>query len=275
MSKKIISIIGTLVVLFSVIIILARPAFAISNGEEDEYNEYSNVGALVYHWKGDPAKTKRLACSGVLIDPEIFLTAGHCYPPSELVPYLEFFVTFDEQYDQGSKFIKVEEFIVDPEFGHDMGMVDLHDIAVIRLDKKSTRKITPADLPPLGLLDEMSQQCGLCNNDFVNVGYGVVPDWKKGPVRYEPPDGWRRVSTSPFMALTKSWLKLLMNYDATDQGGVCYGDSGGPHFLSEEESNMLVAITTGGDMVCRALNYNYRLDTQTARDFLGGFVDLP
>jgi V8-like Glu-specific endopeptidase len=54
---------------------------------------------------------------------------------------------------------------------------------------------------------------------------------------------------------------------------VCFGDSGSPKFV--EDTNLIVAITTGGDGNCRALNHNYRLDTAAARGFLEDFVELP
>jgi hypothetical protein len=38
---------------------------------------------------------------------------------------------------------------------------------------------------------------------------------------------------------------------------------------------MIVSTTTGGDTNCRANNYNYRLDTVGAREFLGRFLNLP
>jgi hypothetical protein len=75
------------------------------------------------------------------------------------------------------------------------------------------------------------------------------------------------------MGLNPTWLRLLMNTDAGSEGGSCYGDSGSPKFVPR--TNMIVALTTGGDRICRANNYNYRLDTSFAREFLGQFVDLP
>jgi hypothetical protein len=64
-----------------------------------------------------------------------------------------------------------------------------------------------------------------------------------------------------------------MNNDATGAGGVCYGDSGSGHFLPGTRT--IVATTTGGDAVCRAENYNYRLDTAGARGFLDDYVTVP
>jgi len=60
-------------------------------------------------------------------------------------------------------------------------------------------------------------------------------------------------------------------------GGTCYGDSGGPNFLGAgaTETNTLAATTITGDFMCRATNVVYRLDTESARSFLGQYVDLP
>jgi hypothetical protein len=165
-----------------------------------------------------------------------------------------------------------DEFYTHPKFGHDQG--NLYDLGVIILPAGSTGGLNPATLPSEGLLDEVTAKGGLVGESIVNVGYGTVPDWKQAPPRFSF-DGVRRVSTSPYMGLTKSWLKLLMNNDATGEGGVCFGDSGGPHFLETDAGNILVATTTGGDPNCRALSYNYRLDIPGARDFLDDFVSLP
>ena len=81
------------------------------------------------------------------------------------------------------------------------------------------------------------------------------------------------VSTSPFMGLTKTLLNLLQNVDATDEGGVCFGDSGGPHFIGE--TDIVAAISSLSDINCRALGQHYRMDIESARDFLEQFVDLP
>ena len=60
---------------------------------------------------------------------------------------------------------------------------------------------------------------------------------------------------------------------STDNGGTCYGDSGGPHFLGD--SDMVVSLTVTGDTWYRATDVTYRLDTDSARSYLEQFVELP
>jgi hypothetical protein len=67
-------------------------------------------------------------------------------------------------------------------------------------------------------------------------------------------------------------LRLSQN-PSTGDGGTCYGDSGGPNFLGD--SQVIASITITGDIPCRSRNVTYRLDTLSARAFLGQFVTLP
>jgi len=66
---------------------------------------------------------------------------------------------------------------------------------------------------------------------------------------------------------------LLMNSDVgEDNGGICFGDSGSPKLIPH--TNTIVALASGGDAICRALNFNQRLDVADARAFLGRYVQL-
>jgi hypothetical protein len=62
---------------------------------------------------------------------------------------------------------------------------------------------------------------------------------------------------------------------STGDGGTCFGDSGGPNFFTHDGEPLIAAITIKGDAVCRATNVVYRLDTESAREFLARFVTLP
>jgi len=90
---------------------------------------------------------------------------------------------------------------------------------------------------------------------------------------WRPADGTRRYATQEALNIQKAWLLLSMN-PSTGNGGTCYGDSGGPHFLGGVNSNLIVSTTITGDAPCRATDKTYRLDTTSARDFLDDFVEL-
>ena len=86
-------------------------------------------------------------------------------------------------------------------------------------------------------------------------------------------DPVRRVATQSYLNLQQQWLFMSAN-PATGDGGTCYGDSGGPHFIGD--SDQIVSLTITGDTVCRALEATLRLDTDSARRFLAAQgVPLP
>jgi hypothetical protein len=146
---------------------------------------------------------------------------------------------------------------------------DPHDIAVVVLDKAVTG-ITPARLPKAGSLNDLS-----VGTRFTAVGYGAQsvtidkgPTFHYADVRY--------VATGGLEALNPSWLRISTN-PALGDGGTCYGDSGGPNFLGagSGETNIVAGTTITGDFMCRATNVDYRMDTPSARAFLGQYVTLP
>jgi V8-like Glu-specific endopeptidase len=253
--------------------IAVAPVAAISNGEPDG-DGHPNVGALLADFSGDGKVTGDEAfCSGSLISSTVFLTAGHCVIFLEPAGIKTIYVSFDSALldaDGPGTLIASSDWAFDPGFYSSFRAA--HDIGVVMLPAASTAGITPVMLPTAGALDAIQAAGELRSTIIDNVGYGVIPGWKRGPATFAY-DGNRNVSQSPVMSLTKTWLKLQMNNDATGLGGSCFGDSGSPKFI--HGTNQVVAITTGGDAKCRSLNYNYRLDTPEARDFLEAFVPLP
>ncbi|MGH2788850.1 MAG: trypsin-like serine protease [Actinomycetota bacterium] len=245
----------------------AAPASAIVYGQFDG-NRHPYVGALVAEWREEGQKD--LLCSGTLIvENDVFLTAAHCteFLRSIDIGPDEVWVTFDPTFDENSPLIPGTYFS-HPEYGHDQS--DPKDLAVVLLERP--HNATPARLPTLNLLSQMKADKTIDDQRYTAVGYGVIRESrKKGPQGILENEE-RRFATQTYNSLTKSWLKLSMN-EATGDGGTCYGDSGGPHFLGD--SNLIVSVTVTGDAVCKATDVTYRLDTQVARDFLDDFVAVP
>ena len=193
-----------------------------------------------------------LICSGAYAGPttagthDVFLTAGHCVMP--LVTFggiTDFWVSFDgNPRDNGGSpehLIRANGFAWDPRFGHDLG--NWYDSAVLLLPIGSVTGISPVRLPPAGYLDELKDAGTLQHSVFELVGYGVVPVWQQpGGTRFFV-DGLRRTSLSQVKGLTLAWLLFNQNEHATDQGGLCFGDSGSPQFVPG--TDMIVSTTTG------------------------------
>ncbi len=253
-------------ILVLVLLVAVPLALAITFGQPDGEG-HPNVGAMIVH---EPDDVYYLYCSGTLIAPDVFLTAAHCtaaaayYQPDAHEAY----VTFDPVWDENATLHR-GTYYLNPNYGHDSH--DLNDVAVIVLDEPIT-DITPATLPTANLLDEMRAGHELKDQKFVTVGYGTLRDDKTRGQHSLDGYGERYVAEQYFQALKPYWLQISMN-PSTGSGGTCYGDSGGPHFLGD--SDMVVSVTVTGDAWCRATDVTYRLDTDSAREFLSEFVTLP
>jgi hypothetical protein len=207
----------------------------------------------------------------------VFLTAGHCTAFLEELDITDVWVTFATEYDEDATAptgIIPGSYVTHPDFGFSGpgGASDPHDLAVVMLD--SAPGLVPAQLPTEGLLDQLKASPGLKGATFTPVGYGVVREDKTGGPHALFSDGVRRFTTQTFKSLQDAWLGLSQQ-PSTGDGGTCFGDPGGPRFLGVATSNLLVAPTVTGDAQCRAFDKSYRVDTASARAFLGQFVSLP
>jgi hypothetical protein len=254
MSK---SIVAAMAVVF--VLAFGGTASAVVNGQPDG-NRHPNVGALLAPQAYSDGTWA--TCSGTLISPTVFLTAAHCdWGLSRMA------VTFDSVYTApGTTYWG--NWYADPRFRGAQG--DPYDLAVVVLDNPVVG-ITPAQLPGAGSLANLAR-----NQGFTSVGYGAQsvtinhgPTFHYADIRYF-------ATSDTLFAINKAWLRISMNPTLGD-GGTCYGDSGGPNFLGAgtTETNIVAATTITGDFMCRATNVVYRLDTESARSFLGQFVTLP
>jgi len=240
-------------------LVLASGASAIVYGQPDG-NRHPEVGALLApHAYSDGTWA---TCSGTLISPTVFLTAAHC---DWGLPRMA--VTFDSAYTApGNTYWG--NWYADPRYTGAQG--DPNDLAVVVFDDP-VRRITPARLPAEGSLSNLPS-----NQSFTSVGYGAQdvtidhgPTFHYADVRFFG-------TSDTLFAINRAWLRISMNPILGD-AGTCYGDSGGPNFLGAgaTETNIIAGTTITGDFMCRATNVVYRLDTTSARWFLGQYVALP
>jgi V8-like Glu-specific endopeptidase len=242
------------------VLMLATAAGAITYGVPDG-NGHPEVGALLAQQAFSDGTWEE--CTGTLIAPRIFLTAAHCDEGVSRVA-----VTFDTSYAYPSGTTYWGTWHADPSY--DQKQSDPHDMAVVVLDK-AVKGIAPARLPAAGSLAGLSG-----DQQFTSVGYGAQAVTNgPGGKTYHYAD-IRYVSSGTLNSITPAWLRISQN-PATGNGGTCYGDSGGPNFLGagSGETNIVAGTTISGDTPCRSTNVDYRLDTASARAFLGQYVTLP
>ena len=255
-------------------LVSASPALAITNGVPDGTN-HPNVGLLAIEHDG----IKDAWCSGFYAGPRkadpwtgVFVTAAHCL--ADLAEFgfsgSDLTVTFDAAATYDGETFATTATTWHPAFAYDTAAVE--DYGVILLEDP-VAGLAGVEFPAAGLLDDIAAGGALRPTTlFDNVGYGLIPHFKRGPVWGEPPPG-RMFATSKFAGLRKSNLVLLGNADA-GYGGACYGDSGGP--VLEHGTNRAVAITSGGgDPRCRSQHHPLRLDIPAARSFYGDYLQLP
>jgi len=255
------------------LIFMPPRASAITYGYVDSTNAFRETGAFIV--KSSTTGEISPICSGTMITANVFLTAGHCtsfftdeLAPEGFVAYvsLDQSIPFGELSSNSTQLLAVSYVVTNPNYSQRQS--DSGDIGVLIL-QNNVQGITPATLPACGLLDQMSEKNGLKNAVFTAVGYGVQNRVVGGgkPFFQDLNPVPRMFAFSSFNSLNGGYLRLSGN-PAKGEGNTCFGDSGGPNFLSSSPEHLLIAITITGDSVCRSTNVDYRLDTPAAQGFL-------
>ena len=234
-------------------------------------NSHPNVGALLRK-RTDGSLT--IVCSGTLVSPRVFLTAGHCSNYLLTHGQPDAYVTFDPNFGRDA-----EHNIFSTQYhGQVIENPDWHvpyqnDTAIVLLDHPVSG-ITPAKIAPLHFLDQLKDAHALNDLAYLNVGYGtsemvVVPT--VGPTF--PFDGIRKWTISGYHALDQEFIHLDQNIHR-DLSGTGYGDSGGPTFVDTPNGPVIVSVVSTGDIPCYSTSVNERVDTENAQNFLAPYLAL-
>jgi hypothetical protein len=207
-------------------------------------------------------------CSGTLLSPTLFLTAGHCTEaPADHVE-----IWFDADVESG---IPANGYPFTGNVGgtpythpqYDPNAFYLYDLGVVVLDEPVYKNAYGA-LPKLNELDKLARRRGLQDVTFTAVGYGLQ---RINPVFVEA-ERVRMLATPHLVQInapgfTGDYSLLLSNNAST--GGTCFGDSGGPNFIGD--SNVVGGVTSFGlNGTCGGTGGVYRVDRADDLDWLYG-----
>lgn len=256
---------GVLLALTLILAVIA-PASAITDGELDG-NDHPYVGLMV----ADDADGNPLwRCSGTLLSPYLYLTAGHCTE----APAVRATIWFEADvqsgipangYPFGGATSVDGTAFTHPDYNPDAFF--LYDLGVVVLDEPVFMDEYGV-LPGLDVLDAMKTKRGKQDTTFTSVGYGLQ---RINPVFVEA-ERVRMVANPRLIQInapgfTGDFSLLLSNNHST--GGTCFGDSGGPNFIND--TNVVGGVTSFGlNGNCAGTGGVYRVDRADDLDWLYG-----
>jgi hypothetical protein len=292
---------GALTAVAVALVATAGPGQAINTYNAEPAPERTETGALMVLWDRDgDGEAERIgwSCTGAMVDADTFLTAAHCLTDWSPDPADDRFFVSLEQDVQGlideSGFDRTTEgpalaqwfldngYAVEGDAHYDPAYpgtaADSHDIGVVDFADRDTGpadlwSFTPATLPSAGQLSALGSR-RLDALPWLVVGYGTQEATREPGGHVHNGGGSRLKAEVGFNSLNKTWIRLSM-IEAQGYGGACYGDSGGPNFVTIGGQLVLAGTTITGDAPCYATNVAYRMDSASARAFLGSFVALP
>ena len=250
---------------------MVTPAGAITGNFVEDF-DHPFVGLIVFY---DAEGEFMWRCSGSLISPTVFVTAGHCTdqdaeesPTSARIyfrqdageefdgtvdpdtGYTETCITDDPE--RADDICVTASKLYDYGFDNFAGFPNHRDLGIAILD-------TPVELseygvlPSVGLVDRLGKKAQITSS-----GYGVT-DWDPRLVSFR-----ERLMANSYIVhlhnnITSGFGIQSTANPAQGKGGTCNGDSGGPVFQSG--TNIILAVTSWGwNGQCKGLDFSYRLD---------------
>ena len=253
---------------------LCSPASAITGNYVRDF-EHPFVGLLVLY---DESGEFIGRCSGSLLTPTVFLTAGHCVDGAASAR-----IYF--QQDAGTHYDPVTQH--DPvtgypdscatgtlgtqcatsstlyNYGFPAGFPDRKDVGLVILDQPIVLPEYGA-LAAAGTLDRFATERGRQDISLTDSGYGLTYTNPQFTISFRE----RLMASSKIQnlrsALTDGYNLQASNNLGNDGGGTCFGDSGGPVFYGASASNVIVSVTSFGltANTCRGVDFSYRIDQE-------------
>lgn len=200
-----------------------------------------------------------MACSGFLVGPQTFVTAGHCFADGAAV----------HGTNDASPTVPTWTGVshLDPSYCCGIDNPQTHDLAVVTLTQ--TQPGPYASLPKLGTVSKLKNKASL-----TLVGYGVAGFTNGGGKPQALATFQRSFATLTLgnagTDVSAEFFKLASTASG-NKPGACFGDSGGPDLLPG--TNVAVGLTSfGSNSICSGPSYAYRLDTPAAQSFIAQFL---
>lgn len=252
----------------TVTVALAAPANAIRFGEPDG-TEHPFVGLMLAGDINDETgEFEPLGrCSGTLVSPTVFLTAGHCTFGAEAAK-----IWFDEDVDATGYPTEDEAAsgtpLTHPDY--DDNAFTRNDLGVVVLDDPVQMDVY-GEIPELGYFDDFFVKRGQNTQQFTAVGYGLQRNMPAGSGRTQADRvrlqaTLRIINQDAAFGEKKAGNSVLFTSNASG-GGTCNGDSGGPIFV--QGTTIVAAVTSYGlNDRCAGTGGGYRVDTADDLDWL-------
>lgn len=262
-------------VITAMIMLAGTPVGAITNGTLDG-DDHPYVGLMVAK---DADGNPLWRCTGTLISPTVYVTAGHCVESPAATATVWFESDVESQLEElgypfgGETSVDGSAHpypLYDPAafYAHDLGVVVLDE--PVELDRY-------AGLPDVGVVDTFKR--GRKGDGVTAVGYGlqkIIDNPQKGPIfleaeriRYQA--DLMIVDTRGVAGIGRieGTHSMTLSGDAK-HGGTCFGDSGGPMLSGDT----IVAVNSFGlNGNCAGVGGVYRIDFAEDLAWITSFLD--
>ena len=242
-----------------------RPSLITGNYQEDFIHPW--VGLIAFY---DANGEVLWRCSGSLLSPTVFLTAGHCVEEPAATARIWFAQDAGANYDPATQFDPVTGYpdtcLPQPDpcvtsdelynYGYPAGFPNTADVGLVILDTP-VQLSSYGQLAPVGTLDALATERGKQDVTFLSSGYGLSYTRPTTTLSFRS----RLMAPSTLVnlrsALTDGFNVQTSANPGGGRGGTCFGDSGGPLLYG----GWIVGVTSFGlNETCTGVDFAYRVD---------------